>query len=308
MATYSINQTRVPIVALAASSSDSTTPGNFKGVVKVGDDLYLQYVNALGELVKSDAIPIKNIISAKATKYVASASRVDKLTFTQLVPGQAYSLTVLFREFGSGSQEDTYTLPIGPVYFVSGQTAEDVVDELVTLGNQVANNKNHKFLAFSKEGATESAKLVITEIPQEWTLGLAQGRQLQYTIYLTPITVDGIETTDWGTITTTPAKPGNGTGHEAADMEYFYHGQIGDTYRFKGWPYVWQTKYLVDPNGIYDYIDLSFYFAGENSYVQHSNKQILIICKKSGASDYTVANAIIGLINAKVSGLLTELA
>lgn len=41
---------------------------------------------------------------------------------------------------------------------------------------------------------------------------------------------------------------GHGNGKVAADLEYFYHGEIGDFYRMNNYPYNITTKYMVDPS------------------------------------------------------------
>lgn len=302
MATYSVNQTRVPIVALTATSSDSTTPGNFKGVVSGDNAMYLQYVNADGQLVLSDEINLNKINYANATKYKARSYRVDKITPTNLVAGQSYSFTMLFRQAGSGSQENTYTALIGPITYKTGMTAEDIVTKLAELGNKQTFNRPVPWVKFTVEGTGAAAKLVVTEQPQPWVLGKAQGRLLQYEYIFAPIIVDGLEDPEWATVETTPGNPGVGVGSEMANEEYFYHGQIGDIYRGMGYPYNWETKYLVDASKEYDVIDISFYYSGEGIYVQHSDKAVMIICEKDAT--HAVANSVIAAINAVKPGLL----
>lgn len=306
MATYSVNQIKIPVVAKAAVASDSTTPGNVKEVALVDNELHLMYVNAIGQLVHSDAIPLDKINYKSVKGYQAPVYRVDKLTINDLVVGGSYVLRFIFSQWGSGSQENQYTMAVGPVIYKQGQTAEDIVDKFIELGNDTFNSGEDKYLAFTKEGTGANAKLVITEIPQEWVLGKKEQRLLQYDIFTSSINVNGVETALWGTWETTPGKPGNGDGEQAADMEYFGHGFIGDIYRGTGFPYNWNTKYLLDSSKMYDTIDIGFYFQGAGTYVAHSDKQLVILCEKTSAEDHTVANAIIDMFNAKAPGFLTK--
>ena len=113
MATYSVNEVTQVIVAnkhngdLTNESVGRGDAATVVGVDNTKNSIFIKYVNALGQIVKSDYINVNKIRSIKVSAYVPYQSRVDKLTLTtdDIVAGQNYSIRILFREWGSGSVE-----------------------------------------------------------------------------------------------------------------------------------------------------------------------------------------------------------
>ena len=107
MATYSVNEVTQVIVANKFNDSlnnetvSVNDAGTVVGVGSTANSIYIKYVNALGQIVKSDYINVNNIRAIKATPYKPYQNRVDKLTLTadDIVAGENYALRILFREW-----------------------------------------------------------------------------------------------------------------------------------------------------------------------------------------------------------------
>ena len=72
------------------------------------------------------------------------------------------------------------------------------------------------------------------------------------------------------------------------------------TSRGMGYPNTIKTTYLVDPDAIYDTLDIHYFYTGSNESVQKSEKTITLIAVNDGS--HTAMNALIGAINT-ASGL-----
>ena len=302
MATFSTNEVRQIIVG---NSVDTT--GKAKGSVVTAKNFdnkcfFIEYVNADGQLVKSDYINYDKVRFAKASQYKPHMLRKDEITIpnaNNIVAGQDYIVRILFRGWGSGSPEDQYFKFLGAYRAKAGDTAEDVLGSLVNSGVKNFAREDQDLLDFALEGTGANAKMIVTEKPQPWVLGKKAGYPLNYVIQFVPITVDGTATADWATVTNLyQGSLGLGTGTLAADMEYFFLGERGDVYRNVGYPYTWDTKYLVDVSASYDVLDLHYYFSDEAENPQASEKQLVILCKTAGDGTHTTINPVITAINA----------
>jgi hypothetical protein len=150
--------------------------------------------------------------------------------------------------------------------------------------------------------------LAIREVEPDWILGLKQQKVLG--IEVTPIAFTADRANDdgstiyWGYSSDTNIQTydhklevqGSGVymtnGKLTADYEHFFHGERGDQYRMVGWPDYIPTEYMVDPTKQYDYLQIHFYYRGDNEAVQKSEKDITLLCEKSGSPASSQANAI----------------
>lgn len=303
MATFSENQVRQIIVANSYSLSE-LKPGSVNGITATKDAFSIKFTNVLGEQVKSDYIPMDNIRGVKATAFTPRVFRKDEITISNIIAGQDYILRFLFRDWGSGSPENQYFKHVGAYRAKTGDTAEDIINALMDLATKNFAREPEPLLTFSKVGTGAATKLVVTELAQEWVLGKKQGRPLNYVIQFVPIMDNGAYTPEWGQVTNIyQSNAGVGTSHISADMEYFYLGERGDQYRQVGYPYTWNTKYLVEQDAKYDMVELTFYFKGWGVNTQNSEKQLTILCKVGTDGSHTIANSIIQAINTVVTGL-----
>lgn len=302
MAIYTVKNVRQLYVANRYSANASAA-GAFVGALSVdgGKAFHLKFTNVDGIQFLSDKITIDNIRMIKAIPYAPKVLRQDKVTISAPVVGQTYILGVNFRSWGSGSQENTYYKHIGAYTAVTGDTAETIVDKMIDLGTKNFSREPGKSLSFAKEG---NNILVINEVEQEWFLGKAEGRNLDYVLKVAPIVVSGVETHTWATIATTFGKPGLGTYRQAADMEYFYMGEKGDQYGMVGYPYDFPVKYLVEGGVNYNIVEIAYFATYEGDSVQAAEKQLTILCKKGSG----VMAEIISAINAIKPGLINVVA
>lgn len=294
------------VIVLNSEFETAGDKGAFIGVVEVPgleDAFYLKYTNALGDTVKSDLIYKNKIRFAKSNPATPAVLRTDTVTIGTPVAGQDYIIRIVFREWGSGSPENQYIKHVGAVKATSTMTDAQLAAALADVATK---NFVHEASATLKFEATNEV-LTITELEQPFVLGKRSGKPLNYVIQLVPITVSGVDIYDWATIETTYANTGIGTYKQAAELEYFYHGEIGDMYRQVGYPYTWNTQYLVEKDATYDILDIAFFDNFEADSVQAAEKQLVILCKLGDGGVHTLANTVISGINDISSGLITEL-
>ena len=295
MAIFSTNSVRHLFVANATGSA--TTPGNFGSVSKTSDnELYFKFTNALGQEVRTDLIPANRIVKATVKNNKAKVLRTDTITFDTPVVGQTYTLRIVFRAWGSGSSENQYVKNVGSYRAKVGDTSTTLATALKASADINFLREAVPLMTFAVVGAT----LVVTEVAQPWVQGKQQGRPLDYYIQYVRINdISGSENVTWGQSVKTTSYPGLGTGHLAADMEYFYLGERGDKYRQVGYPYTFDTTYLVNPSQTYDIIDI-VYNSGNSDAIGATNaEKVLTILANAGAgATHTIADAIIAAVTA----------
>lgn len=324
----SINQVRQLYVAkaLKTNTTDLTTVGDIAPKVDTAKTtLYFQYMSPAG-LVSSDKIDLKHVLYAKATSSDALAHKLIRYSVTlnadvsaTPVAGQNYILKLAFRQYIGLSEEDQY-FKYGEVIARSGMTASEFYKKMaISLAKNLENKTESTPLvniyliseaastdvpvtSATKESdliATDYNQIIIEETEQPWVLGMMPQAFIPFTPQFLTILVDGEERL-WGVATkVTPTKTVP-DGHLMADLEYFCMGARGDIYRGMGYPNIINTTYLVDPNAIYDTLDIHYFYTGSNESVQKSEKTITLIAVNDGS--HTVMNALINAINT-ASGL-----
>lgn len=324
----SINQVRQLYVAkvLKKDTATLTTAGD---IIPKADTakttLYFQYMSPAG-IVSSDKIDIANIISAKATSSDALAHKLVRYSVTldadvadAPVAGQNYILRLAFRQYIGLSEEDQY-FKYGEVIARSGMTASDFYKKMaISLAKNLENKTESTPLVniylISKAASTEvpvtSAtkesdliavdynQIIIEETEQPWVLGMMPQAFIPFTPQSLTITVDGEERL-WAKAKVVTPKNTVPDGHLMADLEYFCMGARGDIYRGMGYPNIIKTTYLVDPDAIYDTLDIHYFYTGSNESVQKSEKTITLIAVNDDS--HTAMNDLINAINA-ASGL-----
>lgn len=325
MAVFSVNQVRHLYVVNAnkASYEDLENPGDvFVGKDTAGN-IFLQYVGALGDIMRSDLIT--NISYAKATSAKDLAVKLKGYTLTldpnvnggQPVAGQDYLLRLAFREYIGMSESDQY-FKYGMVHAFSGLEASDFYKEMaLSLAANISKDITALVDIYLYDGTTETkveegvdpesltgtyTALRIAEAVQPWHLGTMPQGVIPFSVQPTTVLVDGDQRI-WGKVESYDTDVTLPEGQLIADLEYFCMGERGDQYRNMGWPNVIPTKYMVDPSKEYDVINIHYAFQGEGISIQKSEKDIQIVCPNDGS--HTVANAVIGAINAK-AGLNIE--
>ena len=326
----SINQVRQLYVAKVLKT-DAPAPTTAGDIVLKADTakttLYFQYMSPAG-IVSSDKIDIANIMYAKATSSDALAHKLVRYSVTldadvadAPVAGQNYILRLAFRQYIGLSEEDQY-FKYGEVIARSGMTASDFYKKMaISLAKNLENKTESTPLvniylisaaaadstdvpvtSATKESdliATDYNQIIIEETEQPWVLGMMPQAFIPFTPQSLTITVDGEERL-WAKAKVVTPKNTVPDGHLMADLEYFCMGARGDIYRGMGYPNIIKTTYLVDPDAIYDTLDIHYFYTGSNESVQKSEKTITLIAVNDG--NHTVMNALIDAINA-ASGL-----
>lgn len=278
-----------------------------------GKNLFFQYKGA-DNLMRSDLINIDNILHAKAVSAEAATQKhalkqaVVKLDANvnegNPIGGQDYILRICINPYVGMSDEEPY-FKYGAVHAVRGMTPAEFYAKLAASLYKNFSRELGKMLEFTVAGkvvgrvktdpATGAETLIgtdgaaitvadeyadgvtITEVEQEWTLGIKEQSHVNFTVTPTTVTYDGDEV-KWGTVTVSNTSTVRNNGRLIADLEYFCMGERGDQYRNIGWPNSIPTKYLVDPDTAYNVLEIHYAYVGPNEGPQRSEKDITIVC------------------------------
>lgn len=320
MAVYNVNANRQFYVANSYAEG-AVSESAATGAIEVGSvgngvskDIFFKYKGA-DTVLRSDLLPVKNIEYVKAVAAADMATPLKTVTVSLSsdvnggvpISGQDYILRIAFRQFYGMSDEDQY-FKSGAVHAYKDMTAADFYKKMVESLNlnfsreigayKDSDGWHNPYLKFE---ATATG-IVITEIPQGWTLGTQKQEPVLFDVYPLTVYLDA-EDVIWGTVTdNTPKKSALvttgssanaiGNGKKIADLEWFCMGERGDRYRGINWPNDIPTTYLVDPTKEYNVLEIHYAFTdtGVNSY--KSEKEITIV-----SADAAVINSIITAIN-----------
>lgn len=315
MSVFSTNQARHLYVA-TTYKTPNVIASDAAGSIAVKADnakshLYFEYMGE-GGLTRSDLIDIKNIMYAKATKADKMARKLKAVTVTLKgapVGGQDYILKIAFRQFAGMSDEDIYT-KFGMVHATSGMSTSDFYKELALSLVKNFSREATELVKFTLTDGEDSAvpvtaatkasdltgtykALVITEVEQEWTLGIKP----QVPVYF------DVLAEEWGTIVSADSAEVVGNGKNIADLEYFCMGERADAYRNANWPNSIPTKYMIDATKEYHVLDIHYAYVGSNEAVQKSEKDITIVC-----ADMAELNKVINAVNTATGLTIATLA
>lgn len=282
-----------------------------------GKHIYFSY-KGVDNLMRSDLINIDNIISATSTSATdKSQVRALKQAVVKLDPevnsgnpisGQDYILRICINPYIGMSDEEPY-FKYGAVHAVKGMTTGKFYTVLAASLYKNFSRELGKMLEFSINGKTigrvktdvnggetlidttgaaitiesdYSDGVTITEVEQEWSLGLKDGGVVNFTVTPTVVTYNGDDVT-WGTVTVSDSSTTINNGKKIADLEYFCMGERGDIYRNVGWPYVIPTKYLADPTKAYNIFNIHYAYVGPGEGPQKSERDLTIVTSDSDA-------------------------
>ena len=338
MSAYSVNQVRQLYVVNPeqATFAALANPGDIIAGHDNSGHIFLKYVGALGDTMRSDLIKVASIKYAKATaaKDLAYKLKAYKVTLDSNVnggapvAGQDYLLRLAFREYVGVSPADQYFV-YGMYHAFTGATALDLIKGLaLSLAKNMSKEVNPLVTVQLKstsqgwitvDGSTSKeyldafddldSALYIVEAGQPWHLGIMAQGVIPFTIQFPKITVDG-DHREWGVVEQyQPLDPLTDKplvlpeGQKIADLEWFAMGERGDQYRLVGWPNVIPTKYMVDPSKDYDIIDIHYYWVGPNEQAQKSEKDIQIAVPVDADGGHDNTNKLIGIINAAIAAV-----
>ena len=315
---FSTNQVRQLYVALA--NGQLTNAGDIK-VNKTADgkQLYFTYVGALGDTMRSDLIDVDKITSITikkasdmAKKRVCHLVTLDSnINSGNPVTGQDYILRLLFRQYVGMSEANTMN-KYGEVHINTDMSASDFYKKMAISIVQNCSKDINNLVEVELQTSSSTAPVSVTTREADldgtytgillyegklvWRLGRVSQGTIPFECQFVDIVYNG-EEVEWGKTSLVHAKdkvlP---QGELIADLEYFCMGERGDIYRNMGWPNAIETKYLVDPTKLYNIITIHYHYEGTGLSSDKSEKDIQIAAVASSATDYTLANAILGEI------------
>lgn len=338
MSAFSVNQVRQLYVVNTAQTDFNSiaNPGDITVGSNKSGEIYLKYVGALGDTMRSDLMKVSSIKYAKATPasdlaYKLKAYKIAldaNVNGGVPVPGQDYLLRLAFREYVGVSPADQYFV-YGMYHAFTGATALDLIKGIaMSLAKNMAKEVNplvtiqlkstsQGWITVTSDTTKEyidgfsdlDSVLYIVEAGQPWHLGIMAQGVIPFTIQFPKITVDG-DHREWGVVEQyQPIDPLTDKplvlpeGQKIADLEWFAMGERGDQYRLVGWPNVIPTKYMVDPTKDYDIIDIHYYWVGPNEQAQKSEKDIQIAVPVDADGGHDNTNALITAINAAIQAV-----
>lgn len=296
MAVFSTNQVRHLYVANKVEDALAT-----KGGVSVLSDaegnVFIKHLGA-GGVTRTDIIDPKLVTYAKHTTAAKLQEKPKKVTVTIVdLPGVSFDcmLSVVLSQYVGMSDDDRtvkYALAKADVADTSISLAKRLA---ISLAKNLSKEpqKSLKVLygttevtALTKETAlTEDvATITIEAVEQPWTRGLNAGRLAQFTVIANPVTIEGVESSAWATVTEGVSDTVIKDGHKIADLEYFCMGDRADVYRGMAWPHVVPTEYLVDPEKEYDVIDIHYSYKGTCEDSQLSEKDLTLVAEGAVAT------------------------
>ena len=317
---FTHNQVRQFYVANAYESAASglDTAGDIILVQQDGD-MYFNYVNPDGEILRTDLIDKNKIMSVTVTpadkqKYVSKATVItlkndviDSQT-NNPVAGEDYMVNV--KAWNPKYQsEESPIWKYGVMHTTSSTTPSDFYKGLAK--SLAANLEKNLFVGLKVYGLTASGDVTAlttgnttevnadTVIPTGTTfygVVVDEKKPCVYDANGDYVYVNGDETL-WADTKELVGMTTLENGQKIADMEKFYHGERGDIYREAAWPTNWENKMVANPASKYDTIDIHYYWNGANHAIQKSEKDITIACATGATSDIVTA------INGACSGL-----
>ena len=315
---FSTNQVRQLYVALA--NGQLTNAGDIK-VNKTADgkQLYFTYVGALGDTMRSDLIDVDKITSITikkasdmAKKRVCHLVTLDSnINSGNPVTGQDYILRLLFRQYVGMSEANTMN-KYGEVHINTDMSASDFYKKMAISIVQNCSKDINNLVEVELQTSSSTAPVSVTTREADldgtytgiliyegklvWRLGRVSQGTIPFECQFVDVVYNGDEV-KWGVTSLVPAKDKTlPQGELIADLEYFCMGERGDIYRNMGWPNAIETKYLVDPTKLYNIITIHYHYEGTGLSSDKSEKDIQIAAVASSATDYTLANAILGEI------------
>ena len=296
------NQVRQVYVVTTLKDAEPTALGDIQVLGETGKFLYFKHFGH-GGLTSTDRIPVENIRYIKQTANADMKDTLDNHTVQvkTVVAGQVYVLKVLVRNFvGQGVYDQTYKY--GTYKAKTGDTAATIAAALAadlqaSVGLDAPANAadiNHykdKFFTVGVSGDT----ITISEVEQYWELPRFPVQRVPVEIYLNGIVTED-ETQDfyWAEIGKDTPTALDNVAKKLAELEYYAHGWRGDIYRKAGYPYNFETQYMVDLNEDYDVIDIHYFFRGQGVSSQLSEKEITLIVPAENATILSAISAITG--------------
>lgn len=321
MAVFSTDQNRQFYYAGAYQASTLTNPGDVKVVKDKDNNLHIQQLGK-GGIVKTDVIDVTKILGAKASAPADMQKKLKQVNLTlsaecnggKPIVGEDYLVRINFHQLYGMGDEDIYQ----KYGVVSTTSAMETTTDLfwLTLAQSLFNNFKRTFSPLLEVGLlTEERDSISTtkitsikringawkvngspvtpgttykgiaiiekSLVDEWVLGTSKLETINFEVLPTTV-YDGTQDIVWGVTEKVISGSSIGNGYDTADLEYFCMGERGDQYRNKMWPNNINTKYFVNPEGTYYYLDITYAYAGDCEDNQNSKKVMTIVSPTKG--------------------------
>lgn len=312
MANFSTNQVRhfYAASAVKASTAGISNVGDIF-VGKSDDNKYVYFTfKGMGGLVRSDLIPVKNILHAnvkKSSEMIVPVQKVNVVLDSTInsglpVAGEDYILHINFRKI-FGQSEDIDYVKVAAVHVTSSISTASAFYKAMALNivKNLAREQNELVKVFltvtgstpvavTKSSTSDTlsgtyAGIELVNPDNDWELGTFVTSHPEILVSFGPVTYGGETYDTWGVATpgfvaaadtSKYSLSAYSNGHEVADLEYFCMGERGDQYRMMGWPNYVKTQYMIDPSKSYDILTLHYAWTDDNEGVQKSEKDIQI--------------------------------
>lgn len=301
---YSVNQVNQFYVVTKIAEADiqaSDPVGTLSAPMTSPDESYMYFkYKGAGGIISTDRIKKCKVLwgSYATAASMDSAYKTWTLALSgNPIVGQDYIIHFNFRSYFGMSDEDQYNKSASARAFSA--TAKELYIRLaVSIAKNFSREVDLPFkvqLGYSTSSVTDVTplskyetlvadgnsynKIILTEVAQPWELGRMKLTRPDFEIIPSYITDNGLDRTDWLTITTGESASVITNGKETADLEWFFHGERGDQYRGKDWPLSISTpdKLLVNPDAKYDYGIVHFYDDIDNEGPQKSERDITFV-------------------------------
>lgn len=245
------------------------------------ESFYFVQKHADGSFKRSDVLLANQIrfITPISPKFPVLKSYAITINTTNFIAGDILQIQITLDNWGSRSFEDQY-LKFAQYKYVSGANAVTVANALVTSLNNNFSREPNTLFTFARNGND----VVITEVAQPYVTGKKQGLPLEFIV---SNNFDGVQT-----VTNRVINPCSG--QNVRDLEYFCKGNVGDSYRYAGYPHnfeQWYDSVLTDE---YCLFDIGYWYEGVNHAVQTSEKEIIVAlhdCNGAGTLATLLATA-----------------
>lgn len=263
-------------------------------------ELYFSYKNADGVAVRSDLIPIKNIMWARAISGNHRSQKRGLKIFTITAPlsptvGETYSITLEVKL--NNGIETTYRKQAF-AYAVSGDTQTKICEKLTkSLHANFDNDDYVKDLFTISTYSDSDTTLTITEKSKSanYATGLRANDAVDFTVFSDNVIVTGPTVSNYVQ-----------NSYDIADLEYFALGERADVYRNVGWPNANPSKTMITADEIgdskhFNLLQIHYAFTDSNEGVQKSEKDITIAIPESSTT-VTKINKLLSQIAYQVLG------
>ncbi len=329
MANFNTYQTRNLYVAKAKKDAANavTTAGDiYLGTTATGE-AFFSYMNADGNLTRSDLIYPKNVKSLKKTaaadmniklKQHTVAIDTTKVSLSDLV-GKTLTCVVTIHEMVSYDPSDTLTVTAAVVgNSTNTASAAAFHKDLAIAIAKALPKRDFPYLRVFSSGTEVTSKtkaadvtgaaagVVLVQSPQKWVRGKLSNEPLDFSVAF-HLHGSNVEDVDWGT-DTVAASTISGyqtipSAYGLADLEYFTLGERGDYYRGSTWPNNYEPTYMINPadtSTTYDVLSIEYAWQGSAENIQKSPRMIQV------AGPAAVVNALYAAVDELVNGPATE--